>query len=274
MTRTPPPPLRIGIAGLGAIGLEVAKRLDAGISGLVLIGIAARDEAKAAAKLSGFRQAAALLDFSSLAEQADIVVESLPAAAFRDIAMPVLKRGKTLVAISSAALLESDDLPELARQYGGRIIVPSGAMMALDALAAMAEGEITAAKLISSKPPAGLRGAPYLVEQGINLDGLSAPLCVFSGTARAAAKAFPANVNVAATLSLAGIGPDRTLVEVWADPGIARNTHAIEITSDSALLSAKIENLPMAENPRSSRITAMSIVSTLRRLATPLRVGS
>ncbi len=273
MTRTPSTPLRIGIAGLGAIGFDVAKRLDAGIAGLALIGVAARDEAKATAKLAGLSQAPALLDFTSLADQADIVVESLPAATFRDIAVPVLERGKILVAISSAALLESADLFDLARQYGGRIIVPSGAMMALDALAAMAEGEITAAKLISSKPPAGLRGAPYLVEQGINLEGLSAPLRVFSGNARAAAKAFPANVNVAATLSLAGIGPDRTLVEVWADPGIARNTHAIEIISDSALLSAKIENLPMVDNPRSSRITAMSIVSTLRRLTAPLRVG-
>jgi aspartate dehydrogenase len=274
MMATTTPPLRVGIAGLGAIGLDVARRLDTGIDGLMLTGIAARDEPKAVAKLASFKQPPAMCSLTALAEQADIVVESLPAAAFRDIAVPVLMRGKILIAISSAALLEAEDLPVLARRHGGRIIVPSGAMMALDALAAMAEGEITSAKLISRKPPNGLRGAPYLAEQGISLEALTAPLCVFSGNARAAAKAFPANVNVAATLSLAGIGPDRTQVEVWADPSLVRNTHAIEITSDSALLSATIENLPMADNPRSSRITAMSIVSTLRRLTATLQVGS
>lgn len=266
-------PLRVGIAGLGAIGLTVARRLDAGIEGLLLAGLAVRDQASAKTKLADFSRQVPFHALDELADKVDVVVEALPAAVFRSIAEPVLKRGKILIAISSAALLEADDLRSLASQHRGRIIVPSGAMMGLDALAAMAEGRITSTTLISRKPPAGLKGAPYLVEQGISLDNLAEPLCVFRGNARAAAKAFPANVNVAATLSLAGIGADATQVEVWADPGLARNTHAIKVESDSALLTASIENLPMPDNPRSSRITAESIVSSLRRLISPVLIG-
>ncbi|MCW5730314.1 MAG: aspartate dehydrogenase [Alphaproteobacteria bacterium] len=267
-------PLRVAVAGLGAIGLAVARQIDAGIDGLVLAGVSARDRTKAREKLSAFCDPPPLCTLDELADRADIIVEALPGAAFRAVAVPVLERGKVLVAISSAALLDAEDLPALARRHGGRILLPAGAMMGLDALTAMAEGEIVSVTLISRKPPQGLKGAPYLEENGIRLDGLAEPLCVFRGSARAAARAFPANVNVAATLSLAGIGPDATMVEVWADPALARNTHAIEVVSDIALLTARIENLPMLDNPRSSRITAASIVSCLRRLVSPLCINA
>jgi aspartate dehydrogenase len=96
---------------------------------------------------------------------------------------------------------------------------------------------------------------------------------VFSGSARAAAAGFPANVNVAAALSLAGIGPDRTMMEIWADPNIDRNCHMIEVESDSARFAVKIENIP-SENPKTGRITALSVVAALRKLSAPLRVGT
>src|SRR5690606_33522839 len=115
---------------------------------------------------------------------------------------------------------------------------------------------------------------PYLEQKGISLDGLAAPLRVFEGTAREGARGFPANVNVAAALSLAGIGPDRTMLEIWADPALERNTHRIEVDSDSAKFSMTIENLPSAENPRTGRITALSVVAALRGLVAELRVGT
>src|SRR5205085_12132071 len=124
------------------------------------------------------------------------------------------------------------------------------------------------------KPPNGLDGAPYLVEHGIAVTGLGEPKRVFNGTAREAAAGFPANVNVAAALALAGIGPDRTTIEIWADPGVDRNIHRIEVESDSACLTLQIENVPSLENPKTGRLTPLSVIALLRKLSSPLAIGT
>src|SRR3977135_492172 len=125
----------------------------------------------------------------------------------------------------------------------------------------------------SDTPPGGLVGAPYLVKNNISLEGLNTAKCVFTGSAREAAAGFPANVNVVAALSLAGIGPDRTTIELWADPAVTRNCHSIEVDADSARFSLAIENIP-SENPKTGRITALSVLAALRKLNAPLRVGT
>jgi aspartate dehydrogenase len=127
--------------------------------------------------------------------------------------------------------------------------------------------------MITRKPPGGLAGAPYLEANRISVEGLNTAKLVFAGTAREAAAGFPANVNVAAALSLAGIGPDRTMIEIWADPAVDRNCHTIEVDSDSARFTLSIENIP-SENPKTGRITALSILAALRKLKAPLRVGT
>jgi aspartate dehydrogenase len=146
-------------------------------------------------------------------------------------------------------------------------------LLGLDAVTAAAEGNISSVRMITRKPPNGLAGAPYLVANKISVDGLNEAKRVFSGTARAAAAGFPANVNVAAALSLAGIGPDRTTIDIWADPAVQRNCHTIEVDADSARFSLTIENIP-SENPRTGRITALSVVAALRKMHAPLRVGT
>ena len=121
--------------------------------------------------------------------------------------------------------------------------------------------------------PAGPRGAPYLVENKIDIADLKQPLRVFEGTARDAARGFPANLNVAVALSLAGIGPDRTVLEIWADPTINRNIHRIIVDSDSAKIEMSIENIP-SENPKTGRITPLSVLTVLRKLNGGVWVGS
>src|SRR5207237_10529755 len=133
---------------------------------------------------------------------------------------------------------------ELARRQGGRILVPTGALLALDAVQAAAVGDISRVHMITRKPPNGLAGAPYLIENGISVDGLNEAKRVFNGTAREAARGFPANVNVAAALSLAGIGPDRTMIDTWADPAVTRNCHSIDVDADSARFTLSIDNGP------------------------------
>lgn len=266
--------LRVGVAGLGAIGMAVARGLDRGIPGLTLSAVAARDLERAGKRMRGFAGPLQVVESARLAALADIVVECAPASAFRDIAEPALSGGRTLIPASIGALLAHEDLIGLAERNGGRIIAPTGALIGLDAVRAAAEGEIASVRMTTRKPPASLAGAPYLTEHDIRLDGLTAPTKIFDGNARDGARGFPANVNVAAALSLAGIGPERTHLEIWADPALSRNTHHIEVEADSARFSMTIENIPSEENPRTGRITALSLLATLRRLTGTLTVGT
>jgi aspartate dehydrogenase len=262
----------VGIAGLGTIGTAVARALLAGaVPGLELCAVAVRNAASAAERLG---TVIPVLDCTGLAGACDIVVESLPRALFRSVAEPAIAKGRTFVPLSVGALLDEGDLIETARTTGARILVPTGALLGLDAVKAAAEGHISSVNMVTRKPPAGLAGAPYLIEHGIGIEGLTEPLLVFSGSARDGARGFPANVNVAAALSLAGIGPDRTQMEIWADPGVTRNTHRIVVEADSARLTMMIENVPTGENPKTGKITALSTLTALRGLVATLRVGS
>jgi aspartate dehydrogenase len=206
-------------------------------------------------------------------QHADIVIECAPAHFLAEIAEPVLRAGRRLIVLSCGAMLANPELEVIAKTSGAQIIVPTGALIGLDAVTAAAEGRIDSVRLITRKPIRGLLGAPFLAQNNIDIAGIEAPVKVFSGTAREAAKGFPANLNVAVALSLAGIGPDRTQVEIWADPGVTRNTHRIEVESDSARFTMTIENIP-SENPRTGRITALSVIALLRKIGAPIRVGT
>ena len=266
--------LRVAIGGFGAIGKVVAEQLDCGIEGLALAAVSARDRMRAEAAMAGFTRPVPVVPLAGLWEHADLIVECAPAAVLRELAEPALAHGRQLMVLSCGALLDNFDLVELARRHRGRVLVPSGALLGLDAVAAAAEGNISSVHMITRKPPQGLSGAPYLEQNAIDVAGLSEPKRVFAGTAREAARGFPANVNVAAALALAGIGPDRTTIEIWADPTVTRNVHRIEVEADAARFSLQIENVPSAENPRTGRLTALSVVAALKKLTSPLVVGT
>ncbi len=266
--------MRIGIAGLGAVGLDVARRLiDGVVPGMTLTAVAVRDADKARRALPEIGDLIALRTLEALADECDVVVECLPPARFRDIAIPVIDKGRILMPLSAAQLLHNGDLVERAKATGARIIVPTGALIGFDAVRAAAEGIVHSVDMVTRKPPAGLEGAPYLVENNISVQGLTAPLKVFDGSARDGAKGFPANVNVAAALSLAGIGPDRTHLEIWADPTVTRNTHTITVDADAMRFTMTIENVP-SENPRTGKSVAPSTIAALRGLVSVLKVGS
>lgn len=268
-------PLQLAVAGLGAIGLSLARRVDAGeIPGMALAAVAARDHDKARKLLATFKSSPRLLPLAGLAEVADVVVECLPSRHFLEVAEPAISSGRIFMPLSVGALIDHMQLIDRARETGARIVVPTGALLGLDAVRATAEGKIASVTIVTRKPPAGLAGAPLLVQRGISLEGLKEPMRVFAGSAREAIAGFPANVNVSVALSLAGIGPDRTQVEVWADPTVIRNTHTVKVKSDSADLTMTIENIPSQENPRTGRITALSALAALRRLTAPLVVGT
>lgn len=266
--------MRVGIGGLGAVGMALVRRLLDGVEGLELAAASARRLEHWTPRMREIGFAGPVVEAGALAEHADVVVECMPSAAFESVAVPAIEAGRVLVPISVGALLEHPDLVDRARRTGARIAVPTGALLGLDAVRAAAEGEIESVTMVTRKPPGGLAGAPHLVENGIEVAGLAEPLLVFSGSAREGARGFPANVNVAAALGLAGIGPDRTRLEIWADPTVSRNTHRIVVEADSARFELVIENVPSEENPRTGRIVALSVLAALRRLVDPLVVGS
>ena len=274
MNQPRPPLLRVAIGGFGAIGRSIAAFLSAGIPGLELVAVSAQNIKNAQAHVDTLAHPVAVVSLNELAELAEVIVECAPAKAFDDVAVPAIDAARIFMPLSVGALLSRQALIDKAKETGARIIVPTGALIGLDAVRAAAEGTIHSVKLVTRKPPAGLKGAPYLEENNISLDDLTSPLKIFDGSARDGIKGFPANVNVAAALSLAGIGPDKTRIEIWADPSIDRNIQHVEVEADSARFEMTIENIPSPENPRSGRITALSAIAALRGLVSPLKVGT
>lgn len=273
MTSTPKK-IRVAIAGLGAIGKSLATKLAAGVvPGVELTAVSAKNHDKAQAFVKTLAHPVKVLRIDELEPHADVIVECAPAEFLGDIIGPFLRQQKKAIVLSVGAILFRPDLVELAKQTGGVIMVPTGALIGLDAMVAAAEGKIHSVRMITRKPPKGLEGAPYLIENRISVEGLTEPLKVFTGNAKEAAKGFPANLNVVVALALAGIGPDNTFLEIWADPTVTHNTHTITVDSDSAKFSMTMENIP-SENPRTGRIVAQSVVAMLRKLTSHFQVGT
>ena len=268
-------PLRIAIAGLGAIGKSIASSLAAGVvPGVVLSAVSAKNHDKAQQFVSTLGgKPVQVLTLAELEPVADLVIECAPAALLSEIVTPFLKAKKQAIVLSVGALLFNQNLIDMAQQEGGIIHVPTGALIGLDAMIAAAEGTIHSVRMVTRKPPNGLAGAPHLIENNISVEGLTEAKKVFEGNARAAAKGFPANLNVVVALALAGVGPENTLLEIWADPTVVRNTHTIVVDSDSAKFTMTMENIP-SENPKTGRIVALSVIAMLRKMQASFKVGT
>jgi aspartate dehydrogenase len=184
-----------------------------------------------------------------------------------------LDLGRDVVVLSCGALLTHWDLVARARAGGGRLHVPSGAIAGLDGIQAAAQGPVTSVRITTRKPVASLLGSDVVRDEHPDLAATRVAVRLFAGSARDAIARFPTNVNVAVAVSLAGIGPDRTQVEVWADPDVTRNTHLVEVDAAAARLAITVENVP-SENPRTGRLTAASVLALLRKLEAPLRIGT
>ena len=268
-------PRKIAIAGFGAIGKELARRLtDGSMPAFELAVIGARDPDRTrleAAKV--LARPVEVVVSTDLAGRADILLECVPTPAFRAVVEPALASGMTVITVSGAALLDQMDLADVAQRGGGQLILATGAIVGLDAIRAARFGKISSVKMVTRKPPKSLATAKQVVEDGRDLFKLTAPELLFKGTAREGARRFPANVNVAAAIALAGAGPDKTELEIWTDPAVERNTHRVVIEADTARIEVAIENVP-SENPGTGRITALSMLAALDRLAAPLVIGS
>lgn len=263
----------IGIVGCGAIGQALLKAAETGKLSVRVAGITSATEHKARGFLSTLKAPPPYLPLDKLIAASDLIIEVAGGAMVPALAHKVFAAGKDLMVISVGALLDHPEVIEASRRTGCRLYVPSGAIAGLDGIKSACVGQITHVTHTTRKPPVGLEGAPYLVERGISLAGLQEEREVFSGSAREACRGFPANVNVTAAVSLAGIGPDQTRVRILAVPGLARNCHDIDVEGEFGRLHVRIENVP-SENPKTGKLTALSIIRAVQDVIDPVRIGN
>ncbi|MBM4436949.1 MAG: aspartate dehydrogenase [Actinobacteria bacterium] len=265
----------IAIVGLGTIGQTVARAVLAGrVPGVRLAGaIEPHATAGAAeARAAGVPVAAELHDLGATA--LEVVLECANQAALRTVGPYALERGCDLIAVSVGATLDALFLARLidtARTLGRHIWFPSGAIGGLDVLRAAATGDLTSVRLVTTKPPQALAGAPYVVERGMAVEQITTRTEIFSGDAQTAVRAFPQNVNVAALLGLACGRPELVSVTVVADPGSTQNRHEVYAEGEFGAMRLVLENAPSRTNPKTSAIAAQSVIALLRQIASPAR---
>jgi aspartate dehydrogenase len=263
----------IGIVGCGAIGKALVRAVESGKLPVRVAGVTSRTEKSAREFLSAFKNPPPYLSLDELTRVSELLVEAAGGDVVPELAKKVFAAGKDLMVISVGALLDHPEIMAESRRTGCHLYVPSGAIAGLDGIKSACVGQITHVTHTTRKPPLGLEGAPSLVERGISLVGLQEEKEVFSGSAREACRGFPANVNVTGAVSLAGIGPDKTRVRILAVPGLPRNCNDIDVEGEFGKLHVHIENVP-SENPKTGKLTAMSIIRAVQDVVDTVRIGN
>jgi aspartate dehydrogenase len=265
--------LRVGLIGFGSIGRKLGEAIVAGEAGRCeLAAVLVRSPEKLGADAGerlGCLVTNDVADF--LATGMDLVVEVAGHDALKAYAEDVLRQNKDLLLISVGAFADhgfKERVERAAHDYGRRVYLATGAIAGLDAIAAAAVGGLDSVTHTVRKPPRGLLPP----EEAAVVERSGEPRELYSGPAREAAIRFPENVNVAAAISLAGLGLDGTTVRVVADPSVVRNTHEIEARGAFGELRVLLQNVP-SENPKTGRLTAMSMIKALRNLTSPVVVG-
>ncbi|HKV43955.1 MAG TPA: aspartate dehydrogenase [bacterium] len=270
MSPNPTSGATLGLIGAGAIGGLVLQALEQHrlpYRRVVLLARSRRPDLEESLARAG---GTVVYDADGLlAAQPEVVVEAAGHAAARAYALRIVEGGCDLILMSIGALAEDAfrvPLEDAARRRGAAVWLPSGGIGGLDALAAArALDDLEHVTHRTTKRPEGLNTAPYVVERGLLREPLEAPLIVYRGPAREAVRHFPQNVNIAAAVSLAGIGFDRTQVEIVADPAIPRSLHEIRANGRFGTFVLRFENAMDPTNPRTSRLAGLSAVAALQR---------
>lgn len=269
-------PLRVGLIGFGTIGVPFARAVRSGQAGrCTLTAVLVRGRS--------LEQAQAEVDPGCLvtsdpepffAAETDLVIECAGQEAVRTYGERVLASGRDLMVLSAGALAKDEmreHLVAVAEEHGSRILVPSGAIVCLDGIGAAAVGEVEEVTHVTRKPPRAWKGTP--AEQVTDLDALTEPLVLFTGSPRQSAALYPANVNVQAAVALAGIGLDRTRVQVVADPTVTMNTHELRVRGAVGEIQVLLQNVPSPGNPKTGIITAHAVIKAVRNMTASLVVG-
>jgi len=269
--------LKIGVAGCGAIGSSLAKALKEDFSPKAQVSAVYDNIPEKAYKLA--REIASpksvVLSLDELINKSDLVIEATKAWAAFNIAKKALLAGKDILIMSVGGIIEQKEkLSVIAQKKNARLYVPSGAICGIDAVKAASCGKIKRIVLTTKKPPKAFLGVPYVLKRKIRLDTIDKDTPVFEGNALSAVRTFPQNINVAATLSLAGLGPKETLVRIIASPGLTKNVHEVEIEAESGTIFTRSENIPHPDNAKTSYLAVLSAIATLKQILEPIKIGT
>jgi len=269
--------LKIGVIGCGTIGAEICKAIDTGIIDAQLVAVYDRSMEHCEKMIGTLENKPMISGIDELITSVDVVVECASQEAVREHGLSVLENGKDLMVMSVGAMLDSELLNKFIRAAKNnrcRIYIPSGAIAGIDGLKSASGASINKVMISTTKNPKGLSGAPFIIENKIDLSSFHEKTLLFKGSAEDAVKAFPQNVNVAASLSLAGIGSKKTEVRIFVDPEASRNIHEITIEGDFGAFTCHVENVPSPSNPRTSYLAALSAIATLKKITEPLQIGT
>jgi aspartate dehydrogenase len=269
--------LKIGVIGCGTIGTELCRAIDTKIINARLAAIYDRSTEHCDGLIGSLRNKPKILPPEKLISESDIVVECASASAVHEFGNAVLESGKDLVVLSVGAFADEHLLKKLIKQataHNCRIYIPSGAITGIDGLKSASIAHVKKVVLSTTKNPQGLKGAPHILKNAIDLESFREKTLLFEGSATEAIKAFPANINVAVSLSLAGIGTQDTRVRVFVDPGATSNIHEISVEGDFGKFTCRIENIPSPDNPRTSYLAALSAIATLKKITEPFQIGT
>lgn len=276
-----PRPMKVAVLGGGMIaGLVLEQAAAGGLPGIEIIALVGRRAASRSAELARKFAVPYLVGREALMERErrpDAVLEAASHDAVREHLVPLLRAGTSVIVLSAGALADEalkTAAEAAARTSGARLLVPSGGIGGLDALNAACVAGVDDVSIQVAKPPAAWKGIPYVERLGLDLDRLDAARVLYEGPAREGVPYFPQNVNIAAVLSLAGIGMDRTRLRVVADPALSLNTHTIRVAGRTGRFTVVLENVPTPDNPKTSWLACCSAVDALRSLAATARYGS
>ncbi|MCL2607783.1 MAG: aspartate dehydrogenase [Methanomassiliicoccaceae archaeon] len=258
----------MAIVGCGSIGSELAKAADE-MAEVKRIYLLDQNGKAAEALASVLKKTVAVRSIESELYHCDLVIEAANQAAAKEYIPKVVGRGVDIMIMSVGALVDDDyrnSVYETARNAGARILVPSGAVCGTDGLSSAVIGRIEEVELITTKNPEGLSQVKYLDERGIDISRISEPTVIYKGTAREAVQIFPKNVNVAAAVSIMGVGFDRTKVTIIADPETHSNSHQLTVKGEFGEMVSTTRNVPSPLNPSSSHLAALSAISALKRI--------
>ena len=260
---------KIGLLGCGAIGTQIALAIDSGKIPATLTHVYDNSKDASVLLVEKLKNKPIIVENFHLlsSNPIDIIVEAASQDAVKDVALSVLQNKCDLMIMSVGALLDEsiyDILSDACRDFKKTIYLPSGAIAGLDGIKSIKD-ELESLSITTTKHPRSLKGAKFFENSEINLDDINSITTIFEGTAKEAVSLFPANINVAALLSLTGIGSEKTNVKIVADPNTDKNTHHIEAEGTFGKMTFTIENFPDANNPKTSRLAILSAIETLRK---------
>jgi aspartate dehydrogenase len=270
---------KVGLLGCGAIGTEIALAIDSGKINAELTHIYDFSKDKSEALASRLAKKPVIVENPHMlsSNPVDIVVEAASQDAVRNHALSILQNKRDLMIMSVGALLDEsilEVLVEACSEFKKNIYLPSGAIAGLDAIKSV-RNEIDTIGITTTKNPKSLKGAKFFETNPMDVDSIKNSVVIFDGNAKDAVKLFPANINVAALLSLAGLGSEKTKVRIIADPDTDKNTHTIEAKGKFGKISITVENVPDHTNPKTSRLAILSAIECLRGICSDdMQIGT